>query len=134
MAARLLFDEQTEDADATEQRMSQALSIGNDPSPAAAWLEGFLHQSGMILLHDDRLWRILDTWLASLSDDNFTRILPLIRRTFSQFPSTERTQLGSRAKHSGSTTTAPTAVATEFEWNETCALKPLAVLEQILGL
>jgi hypothetical protein len=134
MAARLLFDEQTEDADATEQRMSQALSIGNDPSPAASWLEGFLHQSGMILLHDDRLWRILDTWLASLSEDNFTRILPLIRRTFSQFPGTERTQLGSRAKHSGSTTSAPTAVATEFEWNETRALKPLAVLEQILGL
>jgi hypothetical protein len=134
MASRLLFDEQTEDADATEQRMSQALSIGNDPSPAAAWLEGFLHQSGMILLHDDRLWCILDTWLASLSDDNFTRILPLIRRTFSQFPGTERTQLGSRAKHSGSTTTAPTAIATEFEWNETRALKPLPVLEQILGL
>lgn len=134
MAARLLFDEQTEDADATEQRMSQALSIGNDPSSAAAWLEGFLHQSGMILLHDDRLWRILDTWLASLSEDNFTRILPLIRRTFSQFPGTERTQLGSRAKHSGSTSSAPTAVATEFEWNETRALKPLAVLEQILGL
>ncbi len=134
MASRLLFDEQAEDADATEQRMSQALSIGNDPSPAAAWLEGFLHQSGMILLHDDRLWRILDTWLASLSEDNFTRILPLIRRTFSQFPGTERTQLGSRAKHSGSTTTAPTAIATEFEWNESRALKPLAVLQQILGL
>jgi len=134
MASRLLFDEQTEDADATEQRMSQALSIGNDPSPAAAWLEGFLHQSGMILLHDDRLWRIVDTWLASLSDDNFTRILPLIRRTFSQFPGTERTQLGARAKHSGSTTSEPIAVATEFEWNETRALKPLPALQRSLGL
>lgn len=133
MAARLLFDEQTEDADASEQRMSQALSIGNDPAPAAAWLEGFLHQSGMILLHDDRLWRIVDAWLASLSDDNFTRILPLIRRTFAQFPGTERTQLGARAKHSGAAVSTQ-AVAVEFEWNETRAQKPLKVLREVLGL
>jgi hypothetical protein len=104
-----------------------------DPVPAAAWLECFLHQSGMTLLHDDRLWRIVDAWLVSLSDDNFARILPLIRRTFAQFPSTERTQLGERARHTGPTANLPAAAA-EFEWNETRALKPLAVLEQMLGL
>lgn len=133
LAARLLFDEQSEDADATSTRMCQALSIGNDPAPAAAWLEGFLHQSGMILLHDDRLWQTVDAWLASLNEDNFTRILPLTRRTFSQFSSTERTQLGARAKHSGSGNAVPKAT-TQIEWNETRALKPLAVLDQILGL
>ena len=133
LAARLLFDEQTEDVDATATRMSQALSIGNDPAPATAWLEGFLHQSGMILLHDDRLWQTVDGWLASLVEDSFTRILPLIRRTFAQFPGTERMQLGSRAKHSGPATPAK-AVSAAVEWNETRAIKPIAVLEQILGL
>ena len=132
MASRLRFDEQCDQADITEQRMSQALSIGNDPAPAAAWLEGFLHQSGMILLHDDRLWGIVSTWLSSLSDDDFTRILPLIRRTFAKFPAAERTQLGARAKHGGSA--APSAATATFEWNETRALKPLPVLQQILGL
>lgn len=133
LAARLLFDEKTEDADATATRMSQALSVGNDPAPAAAWLEGFLHQSGMVLLHDDRLWQTLDVWLASLSDEGFTRILPLVRRTFSLFPGTERTQLGARAKHAGAASPASQTVVA-VEWNETRAQKPLAVLEQILGL
>jgi hypothetical protein len=133
LAARLLFDEKTEDADATATRMSQALSVGNDPAPAAAWLEGFLHQSGMVLLHDDRLWQTLDAWLASLSDEGFTRILPLVRRTFSLFPGTERTQLGARAKHAGAASPAAQAAIT-VEWNETRAQKPLAVLEKILGL
>jgi len=134
LAARLLFDEQTDDADTTSRRVSQALSIGNDPSPAAAWLEGFLHQSGMILLHDDRLWQTVDSWLASLTEEPFTRILPLIRRTFAQFPGTERTQLGARAKHSGSTAKEPAAASVAIEWNETRAMNPLPVLEQILGL
>ncbi len=134
LAARLLFDEQTEDVEATATRMSQALSIGNDPSPAAAWLEGFLHQSGMILLHDDRLWQTVDGWLASLSGESFTRILPLIRRTFSQFPGSERTHLGARAKHTGSVVSATAKANAPLEWNEARAIKPLAVLEQILGL
>lgn len=135
LAARLLFDEQAEDADATARRMSQALSVGNDPGAAAAWLEGFLHQSGMILLHDDRLWQAVDGWMASLSEENFTRILPLVRRTFALFPGTERQQLGTRAKHSShGAAAAPETTATADEWNLARAEKPLAVLQQILGL
>ncbi len=133
LAARLLFDGQLEDADASSLRMSQALSIGNDPAPAAAWLEGFLHQSGMILLHDDRLWQTVDAWLDSLSEDHFTRILPLIRRTFAEFPGTERTQLGTRATR-GQTAPAIGATTSELDWNEDRAAKPLAVLERILHL
>jgi hypothetical protein len=134
LASRLLFDEQTDDADVTSQRVSQALSIGNDPAPAAAWLEGFLHQSGMILLHDDRLWTTVDTWLASLTDDDFTRILPLIRRTFSLFPGTERLQLGQRAKHGSSTAPSTSTESEVDDWNPSRAERPLAVLAQILGL
>lgn len=88
----------------------------------------------MLLLHDDRLWQIVDAWLASLTDDTFTRILPLIRRTFAQFPCTERNQLGARAKHSGPSAPATTTTSVEMEWNESRALKPLPVLQQILGL
>ena len=135
LAARLLFDERAEDADATAQRVSQALSIGNDPTPAAAWLEGFLHQSGMILLHDDRLWQTVDAWVDSLSDDHFTRVLPLVRRTFSIFPTTERSQMGDRAKRSSTGTITTTATTHEAdEWNMDRAIKPLPVLKQILGL
>jgi hypothetical protein len=135
LAARLLFDESAEDTGATATRMSQALSVGNDPAPAAAWLEGFLHQSGMILLHDDRLWQAVDAWVASLTDDDFTRILPLVRRTFALFPGNERQQLGTRAKQAAGSITATTRPAdAPDEWNEARAMKPIEVLEQILGL
>ncbi|MDX2019439.1 MAG: DUF5682 family protein [Deltaproteobacteria bacterium] len=133
LAARLLFDEQAEDVGTTSTRVSQALSIGNDPSQAAAWLEGFLHQSGMILLHDDRLWQTVDSWVASLTEETFTRILPLIRRTFSTFPGTERIQLGQRAKHTNDSHPG-TLAHTRLDWNLERAMKPLPVLHQILGI
>ncbi len=140
LAARLLFDEQTEDADATARRVSQALSVGNDPAPAAAWLEGFLHQSGMVLLHDERLWQTVDAWVASLTEEAFTRVLPLVRRTFALFPGTERQQLGERAKRqsvSGGAVRPGTASgvgAVEEGWDEERARKPLEVLRVILGV
>jgi len=133
LAARLLFDEQAEAVDETARRVSQALSIGNDPAPAAAWLEGFLHQSGMVLLHDDRLWQMVDTWLVSLSGDDFTRVLPLARRTFANFNPSEKQQLGSRAMQ-GSAGAGTTVKTEPVEWNETRAMMPVAVLQQILGL
>ena len=136
LASRLLFDERPGDAEVTARRVSQALSIGNDPIPAAAWLEGFLHQSGIILLHDDRLWQTVDSWLASLSEERFTHVLPLVRRTFSLFPNNERQQLGHRAQHAptGPGSTIPGTTVSMDEWNEDRAVKPLPVLYEILGM
>jgi hypothetical protein len=138
LAARIRFDERADNLELTEQRMSQALSIGHDPAPAAAWLEGFLQQSGMVVLHDDRLWQTVNGWVASLHEDHFTRILPLVRRTFALFPGPERQQLGERAKKGGggsaSTGTAVASVTSELDWNFERAQKPIPVLRQILGL
>jgi hypothetical protein len=139
LAARLRFDEQADDLAVTEQRMSQALSIGHDPGPAAAWLEGFLQQSGMVLLHDDRLWQAVNGWVVSLTEEHFTRVLPLVRRTFALFASTERQQLGERAKRggggaSGGSGTTPMVSPGAMDWNIERAEKPLAVLRQILGI
>ena len=112
-----------------------ALSIGTDPAPGAAWLEGFLHQSGMLLLHDDRLWQILDQWLTTLSEDGFTRVLPLIRRTFSRFPPNELTQLGARAKQAGPALSVSAAANEDDDnWNEARGLRPLGTLRQLLGI
>ena len=133
LTARLLFDEIPEEAEATALRMSQALSSGNEPAAAAAWLEGFLHQSGLILLHDDRLWSALDAWVASLTGDHFLNILPLVRRTFTSFPASERTQLGERARHAGSASAGRPAAALA-EWNPERARQPVPVLRALFGL
>lgn len=95
---RLLLDAGTFGDDEIERRMALALSVANEPLASAAWLEGFLAGSGMVLLHDDRLWAVLDRWVACLSEPVFVQVLPLVRRTFSQFSSGERRQMGGRAK------------------------------------
>ena len=41
---------------------------------------------------------MLDGWVASLKDDAFLPILPLIRRTFATFAAPERRQMGERAR------------------------------------
>lgn len=133
LAARLVFDAQVMAADDIARLMSQALSTGNDPAAAAAWLEGFLNESGMVLLHDDRLWQMVNEWMSGLAGDHFTRILPLVRRTFATFPEPERQQLGERARRGGGAkeTELPVAAA---GWNQERAERPLPLLKQILGL
>lgn len=129
LASRLRFDEQLASPEQTAQAMSQALSVGNEPGPAAAWLEGFLNRSGMVLLHDPQLWSMVDDWLAGLSDDSFTRELPLLRRAFAAFSMPERRQLGERAGRQGA---APKTILAD--WDATRAEKPLPLLRLLLGI
>lgn len=98
-STRLLLDAGELTADETARRMGLALSPASEPAHAAAWLEGFLAQSGLILLHDATLLGVLDRWVVSLSDDNFSSLLPLLRRTFSTFEPALRRQIGERVRH-----------------------------------
>ncbi len=131
LAARLLFDDQNEDITVTAQRMSRALSPGNDPAPAAAWLEGFLNRSGMVLLHDAQLWELVDNWLAGLGGEHFIRELPLLRRAFSAFSAPERRQLGERAVRPAGVATASQIAA---DWDIERAMRALPLMRQLLGI
>ncbi len=131
LAARLLFDDQVENAEQTAIRMSQALSVGNDPGPAAAWLEGFLNQSGMVLLHDDPLWTMVDEWLASLVEEHFLRVVPLLRRTFATFNAHERRQMGERAQRPAHKSA---SVQIDADWDAARAEQPIPLLRLLLGL
>jgi Family of unknown function (DUF5682) len=93
---RLLFDEGCLDSDETSRRLSLALSIASEPAQAAAWVEGFLKGSGLLLIHSEGIWEVLDSWVSGLSADAFLAILPLLRRTFAEFSSSERQQMGER--------------------------------------
>ena len=95
-ANRLLLDARVLDADTCARRLSLALSRASDPAEAAAWVEGFLQGGGLVLLHDEALWNVVDRWVSSMPDAVFTEILPLVRRTFATFPPAERRQIGTR--------------------------------------
>lgn len=133
LAARLRFDEQVDNGDTTAQLLGRALSLGNAPAMAAAWLEGFLNQNALVLLHDRRLWALVDQWVAGLSGDYFTQVLPLVRRTFAAFNPPERRQLGEMAKSaSGGLSSAPPEASDELDWQR--AERPLPLLRVLLGL
>ncbi|MDQ3897735.1 MAG: DUF5682 family protein, partial [Actinomycetota bacterium] len=98
---RLLLDAGDLPAGDAARRMSATLSVGEDPGRAAAWVEGFLSGSGLILLHDRALLEVVDGWLAGVGDETFTDVLPLLRRTFATFGETERRQIGERIRSLG---------------------------------
>lgn len=127
---RLLLNAGTFDADEAARRMGLALSTANEPPQAAAWVKGFLKGSGLLLLHDDKLWQVLDSWVSQLSGATFTALLPLLRRTFSTFSHPERRQMGERVKR-GNTRLSVSSV-TEFEQHSADAVLP--IVAQLLGI
>jgi len=129
---RLMLDTERFTAEDAATRMSLALSSANDPVTAAGWSEGFLKGSGMILLHDNRLWQVLDDWVRALSEDQFKAILPLIRRSFALFTEPERRQIGEKARLSMETKTVRVA-ETLADFNRERAEKVIPVLLQLLG-
>jgi len=97
-ATRLLFESRTLDDQAAARMMQWALSRASEPLYSGKWLEGFLSGSALVLIHDSRLWQLLDSWLLNLDADAFKELLPLLRRTFSTFTSPERRQIGERVR------------------------------------
>jgi hypothetical protein len=94
---RLLLDAGQVSADEADMRMSRALSAGVPAPAAAGWAEGFLAGSGLLLVHDGKLLALADGWLAGLSADAFTAVLPALRRTFGEFAPPERRAIGQKA-------------------------------------
>jgi hypothetical protein len=92
-ATRAVYDHGILAPEPAALHLSRALSP-TIPTPAAGdWLDGFLGQSGQILLHDPTLRRIIDGWLISIGGQEFTNLLPVLRRAFSAFDRNERRRL-----------------------------------------
>ena len=131
MAVRLLFDEQRLPVEEAARLMSLSLSAAAAPASASAWIEGFLNQSALVLLHDDALGGVLANWLDGLNETHFTNILPMLRRTFSGFSAPERRQLGERAKRAAGK---PMQKQAETRWDAERAALPVPLLRRVLGL
>lgn len=126
-ATRHLLDAGRFGNDEVGIRLARLASPGTPALLMAQWVEGFLGASGQILLHDPNLWSLIDGWVAGLPSESFDDLLPLLRRTFSQFPRPERRQLGELAAGGGTR-----AMATAFD--EARAAKVVPVVRAILGL
>ncbi len=128
--SRLLFEAGVFEAEDTARRLGLALSTAIEPSQAAAWIEGFLSGSGLLLLHNLTLWQVIDQWVVQLPTDTFPAILPLLRRTFSTFPAPERRQMGERVRQ-GNSNLQGLVQTGEFDLHRADRVLPL--IAQLLG-
>ncbi len=136
---RLLLEQKSIDEEELQRLAGLALSPANPAAQAAAWIEGVLRGSGLLLLHQDGLWLALDRWLSELTPDAFVGLLPLLRRAFSSFEPPERRAMGEKVKHLRQPIAAGKPVtdsnSTPFEKiNTERANSVLPVLAHILGV
>jgi hypothetical protein len=100
---RLLLDSGLIAAEEATRRLSRRLSTGSPAPAAAAWLDGFLAGEALLLLHDDALLGVIDTWVNEIGEETFEDLLPLLRRTFSRYEPPERRQIGQHLRDLGRT-------------------------------
>jgi hypothetical protein len=98
-SCRLLLEQNVLDEDELQTLTGLALSTANPAVQAAAWIEGVLRGSGLLVLHQDGLWRALDRWMSELDIEAFDTLLPILRRAFSGFQTPERRKMGEKVKH-----------------------------------
>lgn len=134
-ACRLLLEARRVTPAEAAQRLAFALSVAHAPAQSAAWVEGWLRAGGLVLVHDDALWRVLDDWVTALPPDHFTTVLPLLRRTFETFAVGERRQLATRvAAAEGGRGVGAGRSAAPDEFDVARGDLALPLLAQILGL
>lgn len=130
-ATRLLNDKAELSPEEMQNTLSFYSSIGNAPADMAYWFEGFLRSSGSILLLDDHLWNLVNNWVCSQDHETFMELLPILKRTFSEFTTAERRKLGEKAKASGRSGIQETpSISTH---NEAEAARVIPLIYQLLG-
>ena len=97
---------------------------------ATFWLEGFLRGSGLLIVHDDELWQLVDSWITEVEGAHFADVLPLLRRTFSSFSRSARQQIHERVR--ATEDALPTALPAEFNQERADAVLPL--VKMLLGV
>ncbi len=138
-ACRLLLDSRFWSKDEVALRMERALSAETlatqdtqQLTQAAAWLEGFLQGSELLIIHDRELWLLLDNWITHLDDERFLSILPLLRRTFSAFSEAARAKMHDRVRAVRARREQTVNVAPRFDREQAEAVLPLVA--KLLGL
>jgi hypothetical protein len=132
-STRLLTDYKLLAGSELVQRFNYAMSAATPPATAAAWLEGFLKGSGMVLLLDDQLWSVVRDWVGGLDKENFIQVLPLLRRSLSHYTNTERRKLGEKVKK-GDEGSAVSIAQGDDDFDYQRAGQAIPIVLQLLGL
>ena len=131
-ATRLLHEAAAQPPAAIGPRLARALAGGGaaETRYAADWLDGLLRDGGLLLVHDRTLWAEVDGWLGALPGERFMEALPLLRRTFADYPEGARQQL--RRLSGRRPAAAAEGRATDFDPARGAAALP--IVGRLLGL
>jgi hypothetical protein len=134
-ACRLLLSASIIGREELDRHARLALSRAVPPLDAVSWLEGLLYGSGLLLLHQDDVWLVLDAWLRELTGETFLEVLPLLRRAFSGFEKGERRIMADKVRYLQAGSAHGRNDAPAFHrLNEARAAQVLPVLARILGV
>lgn len=126
---RLLRESGLLEQHALEQRFCLNLSAHQEPTVAAAWIEGLLAGGAASMLYDTALFGLLDQWICQLEDETLLRVLPVIRRAFSAYGPQDLQLIGQRVAHGGSQ-----AQDWTYSHDQQLAQQALDSLTHLLGL
>jgi hypothetical protein len=89
-ACALLLERNLISNDELAKEVSRRLSPGIAADLGAGWFEGLAQRNRYALLTRLALWENLDSYVASLTDDEFKRALVFLRRAFGEFSPQEK--------------------------------------------
>jgi hypothetical protein len=130
---RLMLDTSRVEAREVGLRLGRVLTPGTPTGDAAGYIEGFLAGGGLLLIHDEHLLALVDSWLSGIRDEDFVEVLPLLRRTFGTFAPPERRSIGSRAAVLGPAGRVR-VVAEDNDLDEELGASVLPVVARLLGV
>jgi hypothetical protein len=135
-SCRSLFERRQIDEPELDRQAGLALSHATPPLDAAAWIEGLLRGSGLVLLHQDGVWLALDRFVQRLTSEAYQETLPLLRRAFATFSAPERRSMGEKVRtlRADATSTAAKAATAGPDIDLERAGLVVPVLARILGV
>ncbi len=92
-ACRMCLDAALMSEKVLSVQMSLALSARCDALHAANWLDGFLSGSAQLLIYNDKLFELLNSWLVGLSELQFIEAVAILRRSFARYSQAERERI-----------------------------------------
>lgn len=89
----LLLERGKLDSSKLSELISRRMSKGNPPAESALWFEGLSKRNRRSLISRISVWEKLVEFIAELDDDEFKPILICLRRTFSDFSPSEKSDI-----------------------------------------
>jgi len=127
-ACALLLERNLISNEELAKEVSRRLSPGIPADLGAGWFEGLSQRNRYALLTRLALWQNLDSYVASLTDDEFKRALVFLRRAFGEFSPQEKRSITENLGEiwGVNADTASEALATDLSENEKKKLDELS--------